>query len=177
MKWKLVYSQNTGCSYGNTVTNTLDCERCNMRLAAANSKMYLPEDAPEPIKSEIDKVEGVAGEQFVMTVTFDKPVKAKDIAVTLGTQLELVSVVAGAGDEGEIVKVTAKAIDGAVPGTYNIITTHSNINRIQAVTINPTPEAPEAEVELKTITLDKTTLEVGETTKATLGFEEKSVTE
>lgn len=177
MKWKLVYSQVPGCSYGNSPQYTQDCERCDMRLTAANAKMYIPIDSPEPIKSEIDKVEGLAGEQFMMTVTFDKPVKASDIKVMLGSQLDLVSVVAGAGDEGEVVKVTTKAKDGAVPGTYSIITTHNNINRIMDVIINPTPEAPEAEVELKTIKLKKNTLEVGETTEVTLGFEEKPAVE
>lgn len=173
MKFKQVFSQVLGCSYGNIPEMTQSCERCSMRLTASNEKIYVPEDQAVPVSAAVDHAEIKAGAQAVFTVTYSASVKKKDIKVIPDSQLELVSVVAGSRDAGEVVKVTVKAKEGAIPGLYALIVTYKHVNRIVHITIQPTPPGEEPELELHEITLDKDVLEVGETTRAVLSFTEK----
>lgn len=183
MKYKLVYSQVPACSYGNSVTNTLECASCDMVHIGSNMKMYVPEDQPVPEKAVVDKEAAFPGDTIKVEVDYSAPVKAEDVKVIVGELLEVVNVTAtpaanqmgrAASGEGTHVVVECKIVEGAKGGRNNIIVSYKNVDRMFSVKVNiPNSEDDKREMELASITLDKSTIEVGEIAKATLNFKEK----
>lgn len=170
---RLVYSMIPACSNAGTVNETIECERCGMRLPASNMKMYIEDTLAAPVDYKLDKKEIYAGIEGTFEVTYDKEVKAEEIEVKVGSQLVLVSKTVA--DKKATIKF--KTVDEPIQLTQMVTVTCNGVNRIAEVNIVAVPDPKAPVVKVDRVEMNRTSLQVGDTSTVTVYLKEEAPTE
>lgn len=166
---RLVYSMIPACSNAGTINETIECERCGMRLPASNMKMYIDDTLAAPVDYKLDKEEIYPGIEGTFEVTYDKEVKDEEVTVKVGSQLVLVSKTVA--DKKAVIKF--KTVDEPVLLTQMVTVTCNGVNRIAEVKVVNTPDPKAPVLKVEKVEMNKTVLQVGDTSTVRVYLKEE----
>lgn len=169
MAFKKVYSEIPACSQGHTSNDTLACASCGMMHVGSHMKLFVPEEQPVPVSSEVSANKIELGQEVTLTVNYDLDIVKEKLSVIVGHGIKLVS--AEAAGKVATVKVTAAE---PIFGHRTVIVDYEGVRRMFMLDLVPATADGVGVAEIK---VEPAVVEAGKEAVVTVTLTEKALAE